>query len=155
MLSDPDLLKTAEPLIYIIIIYKRPSSVQQEVFTHRHDRHQTSVNKAVAKVVEVRWLMKKSQQVPHIEVTRTKLICMNRAVLNLLVQDAVRRTHGFSVCRLYYSLSGEVFGCMTSRGFVAGGRRMPPSIERLWRGELRKAHVILILGNPTLEGPSR
>jgi hypothetical protein len=37
----------------------RLSSVQQEVFTHRHDRHQTSVNKAVARVVEVRWLMKK------------------------------------------------------------------------------------------------
>jgi hypothetical protein len=30
------------------------------VFTHRHDRHQTSANKAVARVVEVRWLMKKS-----------------------------------------------------------------------------------------------
>jgi hypothetical protein len=34
-------------------IYKRLSSVQQEVFTHRHDRHQTSVSKAVARVVEV------------------------------------------------------------------------------------------------------
>jgi hypothetical protein len=40
-------------------IYKRLSSVQQEVLTHRHDRHQTSVSKAVARVVEVRWLMKK------------------------------------------------------------------------------------------------
>jgi hypothetical protein len=29
------------------------------VFTHRHDRHQTSVSKAVARVIEVRWLMKK------------------------------------------------------------------------------------------------
>jgi hypothetical protein len=38
-----------------LIIYKRLSSVQQEAFTHRHDRHQTSVNKAVARVVEVRW----------------------------------------------------------------------------------------------------
>jgi hypothetical protein len=39
---------------------KQLSSVQQEVFTHRHDRHQTSVSKAVARVVEVTWLMKKS-----------------------------------------------------------------------------------------------
>jgi hypothetical protein len=51
-------------LLYIII-YKRLSSVQQEVFTHRHDRHLPSVNKAVARVVEVRWLMKKSKQVPQ------------------------------------------------------------------------------------------
>jgi hypothetical protein len=29
------------------------------VFTHRHDRHQTSVSKAVARVIEVRWFMKK------------------------------------------------------------------------------------------------
>jgi hypothetical protein len=35
-------------------IYKQLSSVRQEVFTHRHDRHQASVSKAVARVVEVR-----------------------------------------------------------------------------------------------------
>jgi hypothetical protein len=39
----------------VIYIYKRLSSVRQEVFTHRHDRHQTSVSKAVARVVVVRW----------------------------------------------------------------------------------------------------
>jgi hypothetical protein len=38
------------------------SSVQQEVFTHRHDRHQTSVNEAVARVVEVGWLMKRNNR---------------------------------------------------------------------------------------------
>jgi hypothetical protein len=30
------------------------------MFTHRHDRHQAAVSKAVAMAVEVRWLMKKS-----------------------------------------------------------------------------------------------
>jgi hypothetical protein len=29
---------------YILFYIKRLSSVQQEVFTHRHDRHQTSVS---------------------------------------------------------------------------------------------------------------
>jgi hypothetical protein len=53
---------TAEPLTYI---YTRGSAVfnqgtplvQQEVFTHRHDRHQTSVSKAVARVIEVRLII--------------------------------------------------------------------------------------------------
>jgi hypothetical protein len=26
---------------------------------------------------------------------------------------------------------------------MAGGRRLPPSIERLWLGELRRAHAII------------
>jgi hypothetical protein len=41
------------PAIDLYIYIKRLSSVQQEVFTHRHDQHQTSVSKAVARVVEV------------------------------------------------------------------------------------------------------
>jgi hypothetical protein len=28
-------------------------------------------------------------------------------------------------------------------GFMAGGRRLPPSIEKLWLGELRRAHAII------------
>jgi hypothetical protein len=26
---------------------------------------------------------------------------------------------------------------------MAGGRRLPPSMERLWQGELRRAHAII------------
>jgi len=47
------------PTIQPTIIYISGSAFQQEVFTQRHDRHQTSVIKAVTTVVEVRWLMKK------------------------------------------------------------------------------------------------
>jgi hypothetical protein len=65
-------LERTSDLDVMIHIYKRLSSVQQEVFTHMHDRHQTSVNKAVARVVEVRWLMKDIivvfvvSQMPHL-----------------------------------------------------------------------------------------
>jgi hypothetical protein len=52
--------RSAEQVSPFNIHIKRLSSVRQEVFTHRHDRHQTSVSKAVARVIEVRWLMKKS-----------------------------------------------------------------------------------------------
>jgi hypothetical protein len=30
---------------------------------------------------------------------------------------------------------------------MAGGRRLPPSIERLWLGELRRAHAIINIIN--------
>ena len=44
-----------------VIIYISGSACQQEVFTHRHDRHQTSVIRAVTRVVEMRWLVKKKK----------------------------------------------------------------------------------------------
>jgi hypothetical protein len=46
--APPPRSPTLTPFLYI----KRLSSVRQEVFTHRHDRHQTSVSKAVPRVID-------------------------------------------------------------------------------------------------------
>jgi hypothetical protein len=50
-LSDPDLLKTAEPLIYILLLLAA-QHVRQVVFTHRLGQRQASV--LAARVVEVK-----------------------------------------------------------------------------------------------------
>jgi hypothetical protein len=34
---------------------------------------------------------------------------------------------------------------------MAGGRRLPPSMERLWLGELRRAHAIINIISNTIQ----